>query len=617
MLPNLALALSVTPNTWVESGNSGTVLTKTFTFTAGDSETVAINLTKTGDINDWIIINPASINIFNGSSTTVSIIAIIPSDANTGTYTETVSYFGTHSGTIPLTFSITNIAQENCMMLPFPSVYQRAVQQGTTATKQISILANNYCTAGITIKDISLTGDIIETDEGTKPIRIEEASLGTLQPLQESTFKITFDARNVETGTYTAVATITALNLQTNDIITSTVRFTIIITAGVTPATNMTFTTLPTCTVPSQLNLNNTYKFICDRANPNLRVSIEPNEYLEGLSLDELQNQIIWNFKPIKIGNTELKYAFKYKDAVIGTLKKAEIIITAGGSAVLPSGNLTLEFFPKLTEITDGSTLNILCRDSVSHHIIEDCSIYVNGVKMKNQTIQVASGEYFVSALAPNYRTVDINFTTPKKKIKIVTVPEGNFEVGDSINIICKDSVTNENLDDCSIFWDNLEASPSFIIQEAGNHTVLVKFEGYESDTKIISVTTPTTLLEGGYPKEIYLNKNATILLTKKASWSVKYKKNVGSLIENYVSGEGDKITFTPDKPGIYSIIVKGMKLKDYEVKGGFNFDLRTIPYWVWVAIIIVAVAFFLLRYRKTRRPIGYGVSSRPLETIG
>jgi plastocyanin len=165
--------------------------------------------------------------------------------------------------------------------------------------------------------------------------------------------------------------------------------------------------------------------------------------------------------------------------------------------------------------------------------------------------------------------------------------------------VTCQDEATREEVD-CLLSLDGESISKTFTATEEGNHTIKASLEGYQSAEKVFSILAPPILTYA--PEELKLNENTTITFSKKTSYSVIYKKDLASPSETVLSGEGDSLTFTPDRAGYYYIYLKDTRVKTYEVKGGlFKLPKLGLPgdWRIYVAGGVLLLAVYLLFKKK------------------
>jgi len=615
IVAKISFGLNIEPTSWTEDVNSGDTKIKTFVFSIQEgSEELSLN--ATGDISDWVTISPNNIQLSNETkSKEITVLINVPDDVESGTYVGSISYSGTSSGSIPIILYVTGVSKE-CEIFPLTSTYIKKIQKGTTTTKKMSIMVSQNCKAPVRFKDIELIGDAIETNEGTKPVRIEEANLGYVNPGEEMNFNAVIDGVGVDSGVYDITATITALDPD-NKIISTQIEFQITVTGeSVTPETSEELP-IPVYSIPSQAEVGKEFQIKVSNINANMEPQIFWNPDIVGVKVERTENEWVYTCYINKTGTFEIKVATFYKGGIIGSVYSKNIVIT--GSGTVPSSNkMKFEFYPSIDKLKDGDKVSILVRDSVSNNVINDAIVFLNGERLQNNSFIVHEGEtYVLTASHPNYMSLDYNFTVnPPKLILSVINQEGlsDISVGDRVTVLAKNSKTMESVNLTYVFLDGNRVNNPFQVTSAGTHVISA-----ESDCCVpsnitinvgekIMIIQPATKSDGSVGIE--KNKEATVILNKNATWRIDYfeSKSAGVRPEIFASGSGKIIRFTPKKKGYYRLYANGVFLTEYELSKGSTGNLIKK-----LLLLIIIIGGFILLVRvipkKKKRKFGFGYS--------
>jgi len=621
-LINFCYAFTINPGSWSESTNNGMTKTKVFTFSVGTNETRSLTFSGEGDISNWLTIIPESIELSDSNpSDTLTAIVVVPSDTLTGEYTGAITYTGTESGTIPITFFVQNLQEHTCNLIPYPSSYSRGIAQGATKSKQFSILVSNYCEGLVTIQYIGLDGDMVTGVDGIdRPIRIEEELLGPVQPGSTITIPIILDGGDentyVEKGTYDAMLTVNALDSDNNPLETQ-ISISVQVTGGISSTPEGTEPTEPTCTLTSKdINLNKTEQLICSNVHPDIKIEVDPNLFLRGIRTDEPENQWIWTFTGEKLGVTKLRWWYKYKGGVIGTYQEEEIRIMAG-DAPLPGTSLKFNFYPALSTLKPGSEVAVLVVDNKTESILSEFTLYLNGEKIydtltdfgSNKFILESGKEYELRGSSSGYQDVLETFTLSPQTVSVTLSPASPIQLNSQITITTTPA-------DAKVKIGDTDVNQTYIPTSVGTYTITATAEGFLPYNGTFEVIEPLSLSLQPQEEETKLGKLLSFQLNREASIAVFYKKDETSLIESLnesiakdISISSTKVSFKPKKAGIYWLEADGILLWQYTFEGGF---FKGISNWfgernVWFWIIIIAIVTFLVYWFVLREKKGGG----------
>ena len=582
------------------------------TFTNNENTTETINLSLSDEISEMIILSDNSISIGNNSSETV-LLNFNFTDVSPGVYSgkillspeEKVIY-----SEIPVFITVNKAESSECRLMPEITADYQTIQVGTPAfNKRYNIRVSDACTGGVEITNVYLIGTV-QTPDGEKPVRLSGTqSLGFKNPGEQASFNLLFDVSGLEKRTYEVTAKV--VGNHDGEQVFADITISVTVTRSAIPG-NVSFSQLPSCTLPSQMNLNTTYSFICNGVMPNINIIPQYNEYFEGLSVEEPADQFVYKIRPLKEGKTTFIAYFSYKNAPIGTPFKQEVNIVSGGVESISRGNLTFRFYPDINNIVPGKMLVVECRDSNTNTIVKDCDLYINGIKNDNKTFIPNAGEtYYLSLDAPGYFTSDMELTISQPGLNIYITPD-NPLVGDIITITVKDNITNKDVD-AKLYLDGNEINDTITLDKSGNFTIRAVKEGYIEGEKTFYVKQPVMIKYA--PKEIKKNSNVTISLTENSTWEVIYKDIETNTREEIAKGSGDFISFIPTKSGVYMIYANGNRLYSYELKSGFEFNFGNLKYVLFVIIGIIIV-YIIIKFLSGRKRIPEPLPSFELKPV-
>ena len=612
-------AFSIAPPTsWTDSVESGGTLQKTFTVTAAENDSVT--LTLSGNIQSWMHTTVGSSPLTNDTDS-FEVFILIPENTSTGLYTGSIDYSGTADngettvgGSIVVVLNVQQAYTGSCTIMPLTGKYITSLKQGATASKSMSVLVSGDCDGPVEIKDIDVTGGgTISTETGKKPVRIQDAALGAVNPGQECTFTAFLDSTGMGPGTYTPTATITAIHKGM--VISTGIAFEVTITGITSPIGGDEFITLPDYDIPNNIKSGDEFQIRVTHLDPNLDMKLLPNDRLYGKPVQRTEDTWIWKGYINGTGQVLIELYPEYKGAQVGSIIKKTILISSGpGAPVGSSGQLKFEFFPAGGINIGGTTVNFLVKDNVTNNIVEGSSVYLNGIIMAEQKLTVLAGEeYCLSATASDYSTLDFCFTPQQNKLTVYITPETPM-VGDYITITTRDS-NNAGINATLYLNENKIGSNTFQVGFEGNYTVRAEMTGYDSTSISFSVSEPIGLLEA--PESLSKGDRAKIVLTKNVSYRVLYRTELGAEAIEIVSGTGTEIEFKADEPGFYYVEAKGEVIRQYPVEGRAgikwpSLKFPSIPKWlltVIVAIIVVVVIFIVRSKRGSSRMVGYGAA--------
>jgi len=569
------------------------------------NETVEFSVTKSGTASDFFTFEPTDFVIQNLSSDTLTIMFNIPNTTQPGLYKATINY---EYGEIPVFITVQQQTTSECRLIPTITSYiQRIEQDASPYTEKFNIKVSSGCVGGVDITDVFLL-DTTQTSEGQKPIRLSGSqSLGFKMPGETATFTVEIDVSGLPTGTYSPYAKIIAD--YNGNTISTTIDFEITVVGSASPITGEIKP--PTYEIPSQVKAGEEFEIKAIDVDPNIDVYLFPEEFLTGVSVEETADRWIWKGYINETGDYTIRITSFYKGGMIGGVYKKDIKVV-GVSYSGSSGYLKFDFFPKVEELGDGDTVNILCRDNKTNDIV-NCEIYLNGALIQNHSIVVNAGnEYCLSATSPGYSTLDYCFNITPKELKIIVTPEEPV-VGDIITIETRDPTTNNPVQSTIIF-DGKVFEGSVLVQTEGNHTIEANAQGYTPTKKVIVVKKGIYIMSA--PKEIQLNVNQTIVLSGNATWKVAFEDTETHATTIIAEGNNDRVTFLPQNAGIYRIYVNEEQIRVYKIEG-----LKIPQEWLMViagVVFAIVIIFIVKRMSSGRvRRSGYGIPSKPDIVVG
>ena len=262
---------------------------------------------------------------------------IFPTQSAKGFF-EGLLYFSDGSATIPIKLNITqSVSPSSCQINPSLVTYTQAIQQGTELVLPKITFEPVNCPSQLilTPSSVSIQGGIVTT-QGQKPLALSSVTSDGVQ--------VKIDTNGLTTSqTYFTSLNINAFSKQFQ------IPFTITVTSGTSPVTNITPDNIPTCSISNNiLNLNVTYTLVCSNLQPDIKIIPEADaSYIKGIGVEKSINQYIWKFTPIKLGNTIIKAKFDFQDAPIGIPFTQEAKIQSS-SLQTPGTSINIIFYPEL-----------------------------------------------------------------------------------------------------------------------------------------------------------------------------------------------------------------------------------------------------------------------------
>ena len=503
-----------------------------------------------------------------------------------------IIYFS--DGTQPLQANI-NIQTQNSIVV-FPTNKVITVQQETEKTQNILIsVPSNYPSA--------LTIQSVDFNPGTETIKFGDLNLGQVSPGQSVNIPIIFSGIDAAVGTYQTSLSIFATDSY-GQVSLSPVQLQLQITQGVTPITNATFSTRPTCSLDkTTANLNESVTFSCSNINnQNIRVTPQYSEFFQGKSVDSSGGIYSYVFQPIKYGNFNFISLFTYQGSPIFAPFIQEMKISSAG-AVIPGTNLKLLFTPSLSTLTSGQETIIQLIDNKTGSLVESPQIYIDAVLLSSMNssansfkLALDSGKnYEVRGKASGYEDLleIINITKQIITVTITPVKE-MYTVGETINI------TNEV--NATTLIDNVVVNGEFTFAMSGTSVLEVKKEGYETFTKNLTSKSGVSYISMSPDWDKWKKgKKVSMELANSTNWVVTFEERVkeDGIISykepiDLETGNSDLVEFKISKYGIYSVKSGEFTIITADIDSSSFFRWNNWLIWIVIVIVIVA-AYFLL----------------------
>lgn len=550
----------------------------------------SVTLTKSGN---YFNIDSSSLNPNQGKDFLITFDTSAPENLYTGQIT-----FSDSSNIINLFFNIKaiqTVQTSSCIIDIFPTSFSNIkIQQGDNKVRNIQISIPECMKNSVNIRGANL-----QTDE--KPITLGELSLGTIQPGKSIIIPIVLDASSVSTGQYSDTLQLLIYDSNGTRINVPNVNINVMVTSGISPISNFSFSQLPSCTLDSiSLNLNGTYKLTCSINNPNFLIKPDFDKtFIKGNSVNSNSNQYIYEFNPIKVGKTTFCAEFLYQQSVIGLPFCQEIKINPTSASGSANTNLDLEFFQNSIK-KDKNSLGLgktrfLVVDSTSRNIITSYEIYLNGEKYNSSEIDLEYNKlYDLRVSSDAYNTLVTNLSANIVQIVFSLIPEKTlYKVGEPITF-------NSSIENVTYLVDNVKVSNPFYPNSASSHTITAVKEGYISSNKTIDVEAITSI-NTCEPSQINWKKGSNVVcsLSKVSNWSVSLNSNTRKVL---ATGNSNELSFKIEDYGNIEIKSNDDLILSTEIKNKGFFELIK-EHWIISSIIVLVILFFIIIYLKSKNP--------------
>jgi len=485
-----------------------------------------------------------------------------------------------------------------CIIDIFPTILSNVkIKQGEQKTRNVQLTIPSCYPNSVIVQ-----GVILQADE--RPITLGELTLGTMQPGSSVIIPLEINAiEDVSTGVYQDSLLFSIFNSSGEKINLPSVSISATVTSGINPGDgSFSLSDLPTCSLSAiELNLNNSYKLTCSNIDINIDVKpIVDHKYIHGIGVSEESGQYVYEFKAMNIGTTIISTEFLFKNAPIGSLFEQEVRISASGASQIAGTDLKAEFWQGDSKKTFNNLFPGLTKikviDNKTSSLITNSEIYINGDKI-NGTITLESDKsYEIRITAFGYIDYVNSFNVSEKSITYTLTPSSGITVDTQINLTVEANA--------SIFIDGIKKGEGVYIGTLtqGEKEVELIHKDYQNTKFNISVE-GSIYIQSGYSIDDFKRGVEQIFtLNKNASWSVYYQKDSTAQTELKHSGVGNKITFKPNKKGIWTIEADSKQIFNQEIKR------RSIPGWNWIknhkwysliAVIILGGIGGFFYYRK------------------
>lgn len=552
----------------------------------------SVSISKSDDISDLISLNDTSLYFPNVTTTeSIKVDFNIPTDKAVGLYDGKINY---GSNYFPVYINIKKEETGCKIIVPFEQ-YSYSIKRDTSPYQQdFSFKIASACLSGVTISQVK-EDQVIRMESGFQPIRLSLGiPSGDMDSGTSTSYTLEFDVSELAKGTYTSSVIISGTDKSNDESITKVIKYYITVVGqkpGPYSGNVSTITTFPTCS-PSATNLqvNETYQINCDNViDPNIKVNFQPDlRYFEGVKLEtnEDTNQVTWSFKPRKIGNGQIIVFYELGNAPIGPINEYNFKISYG--PVSSGTNLTFDLYGPEGKIDDCGNLRdddklvILPKDNLGN-VIAGYTIYKSGEELDGNSFIVESGkEYSLSITAPGFNSVEYvcSILNPEMSVTIVDYNGYDYEINDEIDV--------SGVDNATFYFNNNEVSLPYTLTSAGDFSVKVSKKGYRDYEGVITVYEPFKVLTT-VPSSLKLKEQYILDFNRATPWYVSFKENnkTGIPTTTYASSNSERLEFTPDKKGIYSVYVRNTLLYVYDNSSFFKL------WMLWVVIGIVAVFLF------------------------
>lgn len=566
---------------------------------SGNDSTSSLSLSLSSGISGVTQLNFNSVNFPSDRFVTLS----VKSGASGGSYSGTIDWSG---GSLPVSVFIENV-QNNTVdsdITVFPTSKITTVQQGKEKTQNILVSVPSSYPRAVTI-------EAIDFNPGTETISFGDLNLGQISPGNSINIPIVFSGVDAQTGTYQTDLRFSAKDSE-GTVPLQSVSLTLQVTQGVTPITEETFNTAPTCSLSNtQLNLNQTYAFTCSNTQANLVVDIPSADWFVGQKVEISSGLYRYDFIPTKFGNYDFKADFKYQGAPIFEPFLSEVRVSSTGSAI-PGTVLRFDFTPDLDKAVGDENVSILLVDNKTGSLVPNPRVFVDAQELESSSDTFvydfeALKDYELRGVAPGYNDI----------VQTININPSDIEI--IINPASGTTATNFNIttnpENVTLKINGVDQSnPYFGQLPAGIIPIEATMPGYK--TANLNVTVSGTITANPAGGEVLKKGDQfTITLSKSTNYTMFYQKELNSIErESFLNGSGTIIQFTPDKKGVYIIEADGKHIGTYQTesfKWGNKF--LWIPIWAWVIIgvliLIVAVIFVYSKSSSSAPDDGDGLS--------
>jgi len=574
----LASAVSCTQN-----GDTLSSISKSFT--TGEI-TSNISLICSNQLNNSVTVNRLGnyVGIYSSDGSTPfsisanqtrGITVSFDSSAPIGNHSAFISF--SDSTSIPISINVNQIpALTGCQLNP-SLVWNvpQTVQLGTKFDTALIVfdLVNCPSSLSLSYSNVHVSGGIT-TMSGQKPIAIKSVtSQGVV---------LSIDTDGLSTQTYSSSLDINVFGKMYQ------YPFNVLVTSGTSQGGNFTIERLPTCSLTSNIvNLNSTYSLICTNILSDITIIPDIDEtYVIGLGKSQTVSQFIYDFKPIKYGNTIFKAKFYYQNAPVGMPFSQELKIQSSGSNT-PGTNLKFLFTPTLQNAQSKQEVLIQLIDNKTGSLVPSPEIYIDAVQLSTNSSSTfrysfdSDKNYSIRGKANGYDDIVETISLSSKPIIISISPEK----GDSSVIFNISTSVNASL----FINGNKVDNPYINTLNSGINEIRAIKEGYTESYINISVDQALT---ASLLTEFKKGVMQTITLNKEANWTVIYLAD-NSEQKTILSGISKQIEFKPSSKGTYKVISDNKTLGVYSISAWDGKFLGI--HWGWIVGIILVIGGIIL----------------------
>ena len=572
--------------TCTQAGNSISEIFKSFT--TGESVS-NISIICSNPLNNTVTVNrlgnyveisssdgltPFTIPGNQSRGITVSFVSSAP----VGNYSAFISF--SDSTSIPISINVNQIPSLTGCQLNPSLVWNvpQTVQLGTKFDTALIVFDLVDCPSSLSLSysNVHISGGIT-TMSGQKPIAIKSVnSQGVV---------LSIDTEGLSTQTYSSSLDINVFGKMYQ------YPFNVLVTSGTSQSGNFTIDKLPTCSLTSNIvNLNSTYSLVCTNILSDVTIVPDIDEnYIIGIGKSQTISQLIYNFKPVKFGNTIFKARFYYQDAPVGQPFSQELKIQSSGSNT-PGTNLKFLFTPTLQNAQSKQEVLIQLIDNKTGSLVPSPEIYIDAIQLNSSSSTFrysfeSDKNYSIRGRAYGYDDIVEVISLSSKPITISISPEKgdssiNFNITTSVN--------------ASLFINgNKVDNPYYNTLNSGLNEIRAIKEGYTESYINISIDQAIT---ASLLTEFKKGVTQTITLTKEVNWTIFYSKDANSESKVLLTGISKQIEFKPSNAGIYKLVSEDRNLGLYTISA---WDDKFFGiHWGWIVGIVLVIGGIIL-YNK------------------
>ncbi len=582
-----ALTVSTSPTSITETLSQGQTknvsLLYTISNTDNSSQSAILNLGNfpSGFLNS----NSSNIVVPANSQVSGTINIALTTSASTQPNTYTGSIF-LSSQQIPVSLTVTQGQASQtgvCKIYTLPIPLSKSLEAGSTDAQSIDVYVSKYCSTALRIT----TNQPVQQ----KPIKFDAVS-GSVEPSEKFTIQLKYDTRDVARGTYTDNIIISGIDDNENQY-SLQIPLSVTVTNSISPVTNGTFSTLPSCSLSSSsFSINQTYKLTCTNidANIDVQTAVDPS-FIVGVApyVEETTTTYSYFFTPIKFGDTTFKANFLFKGAQIGT-GFSQVISIGGTPATSTGSKLVAKFYPELYESKDGNVI-VRILNNQTGDVYDDALIYLDGALVNNSLHLSSNKEYELRATKAGFLPIVQKISITPKIINFSL--NSQYVLGDILNF-------ETNPANATILYDNQFVTFPLVLDEEGAHTISASFLGYTTTTKNITVAKTSRILVSTPTEDAKVGKVLNVTVDRNDSnLRIVYREDSSAAQQVLNQTIGSSISAEIEKKGLYDVYADNFPIKSYTVEGKSIFA----SWWFWVIIVILVVSLVIWMMRSSSQP--------------